>query len=125
MNNTHEQEMVQNLIRSLTAKGFQVYGPKKLTSYVYFTDVNNRIGYAQYSGVMGVEYTTVHKPSRFIGTGFAAKSAEEALSHAPSWATTSDRNAVVKYPDFETFRRGHWQKLVPYGQADTQEQPQP
>jgi hypothetical protein len=124
MNSTHEQAMVQKMIHSLTAKGLQVYGPEKLTSYVYFTD-GKRIGYAQYSSVRGVEYSTVHKPSKYIGTGFATESVEGALSSIPHWVSPSDLKEMVKYPDFETFRRGHWQKLVPYGQADTQEQPQP
>lgn len=107
----------QQLIDSLKAKGYQVYGPEELDSYVYFTD-GKRIGYAQYDRVQGVKYSTVHKPHSQIGTGFRADSAEEALAHVPKWAHMSDWSFVVKYADLDTFRKEHWQPLVPYTVTD-------
>lgn len=101
------------LIDSLKEKGYEVYGPEKLTSYAYFTD-GTRIGYAQYSNMRGAEYSTVHLPCKGCGTGFGAQNAEEALKFAPAWAYKRDTDAVRKYPDFATFKRKHWQPLFPY-----------
>lgn len=102
----------QQLIDSLKEKGFTVYGPEKLTSYVYFTD-GTRIGYAQYDNMRGVSYSTVHMPCTNCGTGFQAQDAQAALEFAPNWARSHEREAVRKYKDFETFARKHWQPLVP------------
>lgn len=104
---------IQQTINNLKSKGYKVYAPVPLTTYVYFTDAEGeRIGYAQYSSMRGEEFSTRHKPHRNIGTGFQADSAEEALSFAPSWVHGADRGFVVKYKDFETFRKGYWQQLV-------------
>lgn len=102
---------VQQLIDSIKAEGLQVFGPEKLTSYVFFTD-GTRIGYGQYNSVGGIKFSTVHKPCRECGTGFQADSIKEALSFAPFWATGTD--AVRKYKDFEEFKNKNWQTLVQY-----------
>ena len=99
------------LIESLKEKGHEVYGPEPLSTYVFFTD-DVRIGYAQCSTRRGVSYATVHVPNRYTGTGFGAQDAQEALGFAPHWAYRSDLDSVVKYKDFEHFRRKHWQPLV-------------
>lgn len=104
---------VQQLIDSLKEKGYEVYGPEKLSTYVYFTD-GKRIGYVQYNNVGGTKYTTVHMPNKYTGTGFQAEDAEGALAFAPHWASPSDRNSVIKFQNFETFKRAHWQPLFPY-----------
>lgn len=104
---------MQDLIDSIKAQGFQVFGPEKLTTYVYFTD-GVRIGYAQDNNIGGVRYSTVHKPCTQCGTGFAAQDVQSALAHAPHWATSGDRSAVRKYKDFEEFKSKNWQPLVQY-----------
>jgi len=104
---------MQEMIDAIKAKGLAVYGPKELTTYVWFTD-GTHIGYCQCSQYSRTTYTTVHMPNRISGTGFEADSVEEALSFAPSWVHTSDRNSVIKYLDFEHFRSRHWQPLVQY-----------
>lgn len=103
----------QHLIDNIKAEGFAVFGPKKLTSYVYFTD-GERIGYAQVDRMFGVKYSTVNKPCKQCGTGFHADSVQSALAHAPHWAPSGDRAAVRKYKDFDEFQSKHWQPLVQY-----------
>lgn len=100
---------LQELIDRLKADGLKVYGPEKLTTYVYFTD-GTRIGYAQV-GRQGEQYATVHKTSANIGTGFAADSPEEALSFAPAWVREGLRRCVRKFASFAEFRSKHWQPL--------------
>lgn len=104
---------IQLLIDDLKAKGLQVFGPEKLTSYVWFTD-GTRIGYVQYNNVGGVSFSTVHKPCKECGTGFAAQDAQAALGLAPHWASSGDVAAVRKYKDFEDFKTRNWQPLVQY-----------
>lgn len=102
---------MDELIADLKALGFMVYGPERLTTYVWFTD-GVRIGYAQRSNdIEGVRYTTVHKANRHSGTGFTAGTPQEALSVVPHWWTGP---APTKYKDFETFRKQNWQPLVQY-----------
>lgn len=104
---------MQQLIDDLKAKGYLVYGPENIMTYVWFTEPDGkRIGYAQYSRLEGLKYSTVHKPDKYNGTGFGAPNPEEALMGAPSWARTA--SAPIKYPNFESFRKQHWQKLVQY-----------
>jgi len=104
---------VKEMIDMFKSKGLTVYGPKELTTYVWFTD-GTRIGYAQCSRYDGVTYSTVHMPNRETGTGFSAKDVEEALSFAPSWVYPPQARSVIKYRDFEHFRSRHWQPLVQY-----------
>ena len=101
---------IKNLIDEAKAQGFTVYAPEKLTTYFYFTD-GQRIGYAQ-SNRSGPSFSTVHKPNRTTGTGFAAEDFTEALSFAPPWATGRDRDTVTKYKDWQEFSRAHWQPLT-------------
>lgn len=103
----------QNMVDNLKAQGFTVYGPDPMRTYAYFTD-GTRVGYAQFSRMMGEQYYTVHVPNRYSGTGFEMRDAKEALAFAPAWATQSDRDSVIKYRDFEHFRSKHWQPLVQY-----------
>lgn len=104
---------IHTIIDKIKSEGFEVYGPKDLTSYVYFTD-GTRIGYAQWNRLEGETYATVHKANRETGTGFRADSMGQALCFAPSWAWSSQLGSVVKFKDFDTFSRAHWQPLVQY-----------
>lgn len=104
---------IRAVIDQLKERGFDVYGPEQLTTYVWFTDGSN-IGYVQYSGMRGTAYSTVHKPCRECGTGFQAENAQEALGFAPRWASAADIKAVHKYQDIEEFKKKYWQPLVQY-----------
>jgi len=105
---------IQAVIDQLKERGFKVYGPQKLSTYVYFTPDGVRIGYVQYSNLRGITYTTVHKPDKDIGTGFSADSAEDALKSFPDWAVGKGFCNPVKYADMEAFIKQNWQTLVQY-----------
>lgn len=102
---------MEELIASLKAKGFEVYGPEKRTTYCYFTD-GTKIGHAQVDRMRGVTYTTVHRANRESGTGFQARNTDEALMTIPPGFPGVV--APQKFRDFETFRKQHWQPLVQY-----------
>ncbi|HQZ43655.1 MAG TPA: hypothetical protein PK735_12275 [Flavobacteriales bacterium] len=60
----------------------------------------------------GLRLSTVHKPNRECGTGFADNTVEAATPQmirstmatiAPRWATAKQRAAVVKYKNWEDF----------------------
>jgi hypothetical protein len=107
---------IQLLVNTIKSNGFQVYGPEKLTSYVYFTD-GCRIGYAQHTDIDGVKFCTVHKANKYSGTGFVVSSMNESLQDIPEeWATRNRkvRDSVVKYCNFEEFQKQYWQPLVKY-----------
>lgn len=104
---------IQQLIDDIKADGLQVFGPEKLTSYVYFTD-GTRIGYVQYDPMSGEKFSTVNKPCKQCGTGYRVDTAQQALVIIPSWANSADRSMVRKYKDFEEFKKNNWQPLVQY-----------
>lgn len=124
-----------NAIRQLQGAGYRVYVSAPSTSfpvasYCYFTK-DDKIGYMQYNNFDGLTFTTVHKPCRQCGTGFRITDREYNLPLlqaaeftinciAPNWATNPDRNAVVKWANWEAFansRHNSWAKLqeVPHG----------
>lgn len=104
---------MRSLIDALKSKGFQVFGPEKLTTYVWFTD-GVRIGYAQCDRFEGVKYSTVHKANKQTGTGFKAQDIKASMENYPHWASRSDVKSVVKYRDFGEFKSKHWCPLVQY-----------
>ena len=104
-----ELESIEELIKEAKSLGYEVFSPKKLTSYFFFTK-ENKIGYCQFSRVGGVHFSTVHKPSTGNGTGFVASSFEEALGYAPAWAGPNPR--IVKYKSWDDFVKNYWQELV-------------
>ena len=105
--------MIQELITEAKGHGFTVYGPENLTTYFYFTD-GEKIGYCQADPLCGPKFCTVNKPCQQVGTGFAAKSFDEALSFAPPWAYSYDRAQIVKYKNWQEFARQNWQPLTQY-----------
>jgi hypothetical protein len=105
--------MIQELINDAKARGLNVYGPEDLTTYFYFTD-GEKIGYCQADRACGPSWSTVHKPNTTTGTGFAAKSFDEALSFAPAWASGGDRSTVQKFTNWDQFAKKHWQPLTQY-----------
>lgn len=105
---------IKEVIDDLKEQGFKVYGPDPLTTYVWFTDDGKRIGYAQYGPMEGVKYYSVHKTDTYIGTGFSAKDAEDALRVVPRWATGMGYSMPAKYDSMEAFIKNHWQPLVQY-----------
>ena len=104
---------MNDLIQSLKDKGYQVFGPCALTTYVWFTNGVN-IGYVQIDRLEGIRYSSVHKANKYTGTGFIADGAEDALSYVPSWVSHTERVSIVKFKDMEEFIAKHWQALVQY-----------
>lgn len=103
---------MQNLIDQAKAQGLAVYGPENLTTYLWVTD-GQRIGYCQNGNPFRpAEFATVHKPCKHAGTGYKAKTMEEALSHRPSWAANDA--PVTKYKDAADFIAKYWQPLIQY-----------
>lgn len=102
---------IHQVIDQAKAQGFDVYAPASLTSYFYFTKAGH-IGYCQLDRMHGVQYSTVHKPNKYTGTGFAASSFDDALCSAPAWATSRDADTVRKYVDWQDFSSKHWQPLT-------------
>lgn len=106
--------MIQELISDAKARGLTVYGPEDLTTYFYFTD-GKKIGYCQHNNPFRpAEFSTVHKPNKYTGTGFAAKSFDEALSFAPAWAAGNSVDTVTKYANWDEFAQKYWQPLTQY-----------
>lgn len=80
------------------------------STYIYFSDGVN-IGYAQEGRWGGVRISTVHFPTKDIGTGFSLQGevesiveptiedAKKAFITAPNWASRSDRSKVKKFKD--------------------------
>lgn len=100
---------IQDLITHAKEQGFAVYAPQDLSTYFYFSK-DDKIGYCQFNEYRGASFATVHKANSTSGTGYAAKSFEEALGNRPHWASSGD--PVVKYSSLEEFLRKHWQPLI-------------
>jgi hypothetical protein len=106
---------MNELIEYLKSQGFVVYGPVKRSSYVFFTDAQEKhVGYAQLGFGEAFSFSTVHKPNLTTGTGFRAENAQEAFMTAPSWASEEQARSVRKYASFQDFKNKHWQELVAY-----------
>lgn len=98
------------IVSHLVLAGFSVYmrDPDK-DEYALFTD-GNRIGYIQWSKP-GITMSTVHRPNRTTGTGFAVgepgkmtrENFERAFATAPNWIRGTDLNSVKKWRDWEEF----------------------
>ena len=106
-----ELEGIKELIKEAKAKGYRVFSPEKLTSYFWFVSDDEKIGYCQYSRIGGLSFATVHKPCTANGTGFQAKSFEEAFCVVPP-VFGPNRRGVVKHKNLEDFKNNHWQFLV-------------
>lgn len=111
---------------AIAAAGFDVYQPVNgVKTYGYFTD-GTRIGYIQRTAYFDCyETSTVHIPNKTTGTGFGLEPLAEitresltpAFMTAPSWASTTDRESVRKYKDWDAFN--HAQRIVPLERVRT------
>ena len=106
-------EGLQEVIQEIKAEGLRVYGPEKLTSYVFFTDGVN-VGYAQYDMFEGVKYCTEHLPNSISGTGYVVDTMQQAFGMTYGSVSTEEYKSIKKYKDFDTFRARYWQTLVEY-----------
>lgn len=113
-------ELLHNFVKLLKLNGFKVFtsDSNKNYSYCHFTK-NDNIGYVQAGYYGGLEFSTVHKPNRFCGTGFCLYSGElgeqvhiPTIEHAnktfikyPSWAKNVDKNNVIKYKSWDEYKQ--------------------
>ncbi len=99
------QKVFTDYLETLKEQGFTVYIPvnPSMFNYAFIIDKNENIGYVQYSHIQGFQFTTVHKPNKQTGTGFAVDSIKQVFTHDPCWATTSDRESVIKYKSLGDF----------------------
>lgn len=107
-------------VRLIISMGFDVYVPTTgLTTYLFYTD-GKQIAYLQLDQLRGYCTYTVHVPNRNCGTGFGIgefisltkAELEAAFCIAPNWASNADFQAVVKYPDVETWLKA--QRIITY-----------
>lgn len=112
---TYREQLEQenkHYIDLIKAAGWRVFvrpatSPRQ-NQYCYFTD-GEVIGYAQWSD-WRPKVSSVHKPNRQTGTGFAVAEeiTPETLERAarctwPAWAIEADRQSVHKYKDWDAF----------------------
>ena len=110
----------QTLIDTVKAAGFKVFVKPGDVTWLYFTDADEkRIGYLQWDRSGYAEISSVHKPNKNSGTGFKLdpiprldrENLEKAFTHAPSWASSRDRDSVIK-SRFTAFGRREVQAIL-------------
>jgi hypothetical protein len=108
--NEAKQKALLDFIKVLKQGGFRVFAPAKLTTYCHIVK-DDKIGYVEYSNG-GFKFSTVHKPCRQCGTGFSMHRevysptldmANDTLAFAPYWASSTDRQAIKKYKNWEEY----------------------
>jgi len=113
-----------DFMRELLGAGFQIFvydgqASKKVTYFKIVKD--NQIGYVQKGHFGGFDFSTVHKPNRDTGTGFSMaqevsdptiEMAEKCFSLAPYWATTSQRESVIKYKNWDEYTSKSGMKYI-------------
>ena len=105
-------------IEAIRSLGFDVWLPLEKTTYLYYSDGKN-IACLQMGRFGGFETSTCHIPNKQCGTGFSIsdnaqltrESLAEALCFAPQWASTTDKNSVIKWESPEKFADKNWQTL--------------
>lgn len=115
-------------IEKIKSLGFQVYMKDLNDSWLYYgkEDGLGGLGYLQSSqwsrGADFFRISTVHKPSKQVGTGFSImddgdekhvenmteEDLKSGLVFAPSWVSYRDLSSVKKYASFEEFRNGSY-----------------
>jgi len=110
------EPLFQSALLELIDAGFDIYIPDGLRTttkitFAYFV-LDNSIGYLQFDRMSGIHFSTVHKPNRTTGTGFIVADeitshfheyALKSFCHAPFWASSADRNSVVKFKNWKEY----------------------
>lgn len=111
---TQRIKSFQEFIEVLKKDGFQVLIPKEARDYCVFSK-DNKIGYCQISFSGLLEFSTIHKPNRYTGTGYRIHSAitepttahaKDAFVFAPNWANSKDVETIVKYKSLADYKDG-------------------
>jgi hypothetical protein len=113
---TFKTESLEKFADLLKSEGFDIiadnwsHSNQPLT-YFYFHKEGN-IGYIQEDRFRGFSFSTVHRPSREVGTGYGVidriaeptvKDAMEAFKFAPDWAKKSELPFIKKYESLADF----------------------
>jgi len=107
MNEEAKTKELKIFIEELKKAGFKVYAPEELTMYCNFVK-GDSIGYVECDD-FGFNFSTVHKPNRYTGTGFSiyknigsptVKMAQDCFVIAPHWENSS---SVKKYENWEDY----------------------
>ena len=102
--------ITKEIVETIRALGFDVWFPVGKSTYLYYSDGKN-IAYLQMGRFGGFETSTCHIPNRQCGTGFrisdnaqlTRESLAEGFCFAPRWASTTDKNSVIKWESPEKF----------------------
>jgi hypothetical protein len=118
-------EILEPYIHELLKNGFKVYAVKDKApiSWIYI-EKNGQLGYVQNDYFGGLKFSTVHKPTQELGTGFSLndegtnnptmKNAEESVStHKPRWWTGSGAG-IQKYKSFEDYQKSPTGSILHY-----------
>ncbi|MBT2621243.1 hypothetical protein [Chryseobacterium sp. ISL-6] len=121
-------EDFKEAFKKLMENGFKLIIPEptetfKKTNYAYFSDGDNIAYLQQENKYRDISISSVHKPSKEVGTGFrisddySLEVAKEALlTVCPHWAINS-RNHVIKYKNLKEFMESgshNWHQLNIY-----------
>jgi hypothetical protein len=114
--NTFKTESLTNFADLLKSNGFDVivdrwsHSTGPLTYFHFHKD--GKIGYVQEDRFRGFSFSTVHRPSREVGTGYGIvdmigeptiEHAMDAFKFAPHWAKKSDLPHIKKYASLADF----------------------
>ena len=97
-------------VEYIASLGYRVFMRDPSDTYAYFSD-GTRIGYVEHDRMAGFTISTVHMPSRDVGTGYqvsrhgplTSELLEEAIrTHTPAWDRRNS-SAVLKYRDLDQF----------------------
>ena len=115
-----KSELLENFLTKLKENGFDVYVPEKPSTYAHFVK-NNKIGYVQEAYFGGLEFSTVHKPSRENGTGFGLNrdglfdpSIEDAVKALIDCPLRADDRNVKKYSSWDEYVSSPVNSIIKY-----------
>lgn len=106
------ERVLKDFVEDLLKENFRVFVCEKSPTFCKYVKDDN-IGYVQTNRYKtGLDFSTVHKANRDIGTGFQVASdvvkptiemAEQAFMLAPHWCSSSRLSSVVKYKSWDQY----------------------
>ena len=123
-----KNDLIKEYAKTLIKNGFKVYYSissfsDNTISYLLFEKDNN-LGYTQVDYFGGLTFSTIHKPSKDIGTGYLLQSegisnptiqnALDTFINKPHWAKTTDN--PIKYNGFEGYLKEPIHTILKYKQ---------
>lgn len=103
---------MNSYVEMMKAQGWHVYVRSFNAAYCFCTD-GVKICYAQWSDGQP-RVSTVHRPNKQSGTGFhiadeiTPRTIRDAMNTvAPQWASTGDRQSVVKYKNWDEYHHAN------------------